>query len=83
MKALFVAIISSKKFGLHTVTREILLICKEAGNVHDRRAVALLKAEGTVIGHVPREVSRIFWHYLGHSGTIACEVTGRRSMEKV
>ena len=71
MKALFVAIISSKKFGLHTVTREILLICKEAGNVHDRRAVALLKADGTVDVHVPREVSRISWHYPGHGGKIS------------
>ena len=63
-------------------TGEILLIRKEAGNVHDRRTVALLKADGTVVGHVPREVSRIFWHYLGHSGTITCEVTGRRKYGK-
>ena len=41
-------------------TGEILLVCKEAGNIHDRRAVALLKADGTVVEHVPREVSRIF-----------------------
>ena len=30
-------------------TGEILLVRKEAGNVHDRRAVALLKADGTVV----------------------------------
>ena len=63
-------------------TGEILLVRKEAGNVHDRRAVALLKSDGTVVGHVPREVSRIFWHYLGHGGKISCEVTGRRKYGK-
>ena len=27
-----------------------------------------------VVGHVPRsEVSRVFWHYLGHGGKITCE----------
>ena len=65
-------------------TGEILLVRKEAGNVHDRRAFALLKADGTVVGLVPREVSRIFWHYLGHGGTISCEVTGwKRSRSPV
>ena len=36
-----------------------------------------------VIGHVPREVSRVFLHYLGHSGSISCEVTGRRKYGKI
>ena len=40
-------------------TEEILLVRKEAGNVHDRHTVALLKADGTIVGYVPREVSRI------------------------
>ncbi len=75
------AITSSKKSGLPS-TGEILLVRKEAGNVHDRRAVALLKADGTVVGHVPREVSKIFWHYLGHGGRISREVTGRRKYGK-
>ena len=57
---------------------EILLVGKEAGNHHDRYAVALLKAERTTVGHVPREFSRVFWHYLNHRGKISCEVTGRR-----
>ena len=58
------------------------MVRKEAVNVHDWRAVALLKADGTVVGYVPREVSRIFWHYLGHGGTISCEVTGKRNYGK-
>ena len=34
---------------------EILRIGKEAGNTHDRRVVAVLKADGTIVGHVPRK----------------------------
>ena len=30
---------------------EILRIGKEAGNTHDRRAVAVLKGNGTIVGH--------------------------------
>ena len=54
-------------------TGEVLLVRIEAGNIHDQRAVtvALLKADGTVDGHVSREVSRIFWHYPRHGGKIS------------
>ena len=34
-------------------TGEIVQVRQEAGNPHDRNAVALLKADGTVVGHVP------------------------------
>ena len=34
-------------------TEEIVQVRQEAGNPHDRNAVALLKADGTVVGHVP------------------------------
>ena len=61
---------------------EILLVSQEAGNSHDRRAVALLKADRSVVGHVPRELSRLFWHFLNHGGKISCEVTGRRKHGK-
>ena len=30
----------------------------------ERRAVALLKVDESVVGHVPREFSRVFWHFL-------------------
>ena len=61
---------------------EILLVEKEPGNAHDRRAVALLKADRTTVGHMPREFSRVFWHYLSHGGKISCEVMGRRKFGK-
>jgi len=34
-------------------TGENVQVRQEAGNPHDRNAVALLKADGTVVGHVP------------------------------
>ena len=43
---------------------EILRTGKEAGNANDRRAVAVLKADGTKVRHVPREFSRAFWYFL-------------------
>ena len=63
------------------MTGEILEVQREPENEHDRRAVCLLKS-GTIVGHVPREFSRIFWFFLGRSGRIACEVTGRRKHGK-
>ena len=30
------------------------------------------------IGHVPREVLRLFWYFIEHDGTITCEVIGLR-----
>jgi len=34
-------------------TGEIVQVQQEAGNPHDRNTVALLKADGTVVGYVP------------------------------
>ena len=80
MKALFMTIISSKKFGLRTQEKFFWFAKKQETSTIG--AQLLCSKQGTVIGHVPREVSRIFWHYLGHGGTIACEVTGRRKYGK-
>ena len=61
---------------------EMLALEREEGNNHDKFAVSLLK-ESTVVGHVPRQFSRVFWHFLRHGGTIiTCEVTGRRKRGK-
>ena len=34
-------------------TEEIVQVLQEAGNPHDRKVLALLKADGAVVGHVP------------------------------
>ena len=36
----------------------------------------------TVVGHMPRESSKIFWHFLNDGGSLSCEVTGKRKYDK-
>ena len=56
---------------------EILHVEQEVCNPEDRFAVAIVKAE-TVVSHVPREVSCLFWHFIQHDGIVSCEITGHR-----
>ena len=84
---------SNKYFGEHIRGRhiykqiwrplvgEILTLEREKGNNHAKFAVSLLK-HATVPGHVPREFSRLSWHFLRHGETITCEVTDRRKPGK-
>ena len=53
---------------------KILTLECEEGNNHDKFAVSLLK-HATILGHGPREFTRVFWHFLRHRETITCEVT--------
>ena len=34
--------------------------------------------EGRVVGHLPREVSKVAWYFLKRGGTINVEVIGRK-----
>ena len=54
-----------------------LVLEREEGNGHDRRAVSVMKG-GNIVGHVPRELSRSYWYFIRHGGAISCEVTGSR-----
>ena len=36
----------------------------------------------TVVGHMPRESSKIFWHFLNDGCSISCELTGKRKYDK-
>ena len=56
---------------------ELLPLSVEGGNEHDNYAVAVLK-NGDTVGHAPRELSRIFYFFLSHDGTIEAEVAGHR-----
>ena len=42
---------------------EVLHVEQETHNVQDRFTVAIVKDDITV-GHVPREVSRLVWHFI-------------------
>ena len=59
---------------------EILTLEREEGNNRDKFAVSLLKH--ATVGHVLREFSRVFWHFLRHGEAITCKVTDRRKRGK-
>ena len=56
---------------------EILNVQQEVHNAEDHFAVAVVKNE-MIIGHVPREVSHLFWYFIEQDGTITCDITGHR-----
>ena len=54
------------------------LVCeREPSNAEDWYAVSV-KQEGDIVGHLPRNISRICFLFLRHRGTIECPVTGAR-----
>ena len=59
----------SKKFWMPYIGEELPQSCEE-GNVHDKHTVAVCKADSVVVGHAPREMSRVFWFFLQHGGEI-------------
>ena len=54
---------------------EILISRRKPTNSADRYAVAVLEEE-TIIGHLPRKMSKVL--FLRRGGSIRCKVTGRR-----
>ena len=61
----------------HPILGEQLTLEREDENSHDRHAVSVMKGDA-IVGHVPRELSRAYWYFIRHGGTISCEVTGSR-----
>ena len=60
------------------VTGQLLQVEREVGNSHDVYAVCVRNDDNTVVGHVPRKYSRIFWSFLNRGGYIEAVVTGPR-----
>lgn len=54
----------------------------EEENIHDRKAVAVICTEGFVVGHLPREISSVCFHFIKHGGEINGKTTGRRQNTK-
>ena len=46
-------------------------------NLHNRYTVAV-KVNGAIVGHVPREVSKIVYYFIKNGGSVVGEVRGRR-----
>ena len=63
--------------------RDELLVQVEEHNTFDEFAVAVMK-NSDVVGHVPREISKICWFFLQkrHS-SITCRITDRRKLSTV
>ena len=61
---------------------QFLEIQPESGNSHDAYAIATL-LEDTVVGHLPREFSRVAFYFIQHGGRITYEITGRRKFSSV
>ena len=60
---------------------EELRVEREEGNAHDSHAISIIK-DSAVVGHLPIELSRIFWHFIRHGGVVTCEITGHRKKGK-
>ena len=45
---------------------------REEGNLYYRYAV-LLTRNNIIVGHMPRSISKVLWHFLKHGGKIKCE----------
>ena len=56
---------------------EDLLCEREPFNVVDRYAVAVLK-DDTIVGHIPKMISRFFSLFIARGGAIACTPIGGR-----
>ena len=57
---------------------EILTCELELDNPHDRYAVAVKNQDGNLVGHVPKELSRLFHKFLKDSGELEEECIGNR-----
>ena len=63
------------------VIGEVLDAERERNNSSDKHAVAVTR-NGSIVGHVPREMSRIAAYFLTRGGRITAEVTGPRKYGK-
>ena len=57
---------------------EVLYCERELDDKNNRFAVAVKVQDGSrcTVGHTPRELSRLSWHFLRRGGHITCKVTG-------
>ena len=56
---------------------EQLGLVPEGDNDHDIYAVAVVKND-SIVGHMPRSISRVSTYFLRHGGSIECFITGHR-----
>ena len=67
--------------GVWEPTRgDLFLRLHESENRHERYAMAVYRSDapGIVIGHLPKEISKMCYYFIRHDGKISGKVTGRR-----
>ena len=64
------------------VNGEMLPVKKEENNSFDKHAVAVLKDDSVIVGHVPKEYSRIVSYFLHQGSQLKAEVIGKRKLGK-
>ena len=57
------------------IENERLSCMHEAGNPFDRFAIKTAKENGEIVGHLPREISRVTKFYLDRGATMSCELS--------
>ena len=60
---------------------ECLQTRQDLGNLQDQYAIAVCRGDAAgsrIVGHVPREFSRLFWYFLQNDGEITCQITGSK-----
>ncbi len=65
------------KFIWTPVVNDEHSVQQERGNAEDQYAVAIINND-LIVGHVPRELSQIFWFFIERGGEISCRIMGRR-----
>ena len=65
-----------KTVWIHFIGKTLSLRIED-GNEQDSLAVAVIKNDN-IVGHTPRQFSRVFYFFLNHDGTIHAEITGHR-----
>ena len=56
---------------------EVLLCAREPTNIVDRYAVSVQKDE-TIVGHLPKRISRVCSLFFLRGGSLSCQVTGKK-----
>ena len=60
------------------VIGEMFTCERELDNEHGRHAIVIKKEDGKIVGHVPKELSKIFTRFLRHHGELEAECIGCR-----
>ena len=63
----------TKMFGPHPLAHDYSYADRIMNDYSDH-VVSVVKAEA-IVGHVPREMSHTFWHFIMHGGSVGCEMT--------